>query len=380
MALKDIGSATDAEYMMLSQTPGEYSPKNYYDKELQQTIDRNWEVRPNRATVEYESSWGKNAYSEVEVVIQTVKSDTGTTISDDYRRLVFRDIRDSRFLIGTKFRFSPEYDLSADEADKDIWLTMNRNTVSLTSSAVVVRCNNTLGSMHKDSQGIATAHYEPGIFGLDMRYVNNEYSQTAVTNQSTTVVYVQSNEYTKEYFINERFVVGTKQIFRIKGIDDFYAHTTKNPQDVGIIKLYLEKAVSSEKDDFETRIAYQQVQDAEQTTTGTTGDLSIRFELPETMPTAITSEAVEFEAHLYKNGAQQALAVTPTISLENLPAGVDASVFATLAILGDNTFSIVRNDVYQLGNLILTVTVPAAEAASSADVVATVSFDVRTPE
>lgn len=378
MAVKDIGSATDAEYMMLSQTPGKYSSKNYYDKELQQTIDQNWDVRPNRATVEFESSWGQNVYSPVEVVIQTVKSDSGTSISDDYRRLVFRDIRDSRFLIGTKFKFSPEYDLESDESDKDTWLVMNRNTVSLTSSVVVVRCNNTLGSMHKDAQGLATAHYEPGIFGLDMRYVNNEYSQTAVTNQSTTVVYLQSNKYTKEYYINERFIVGTKQIFRIKGIDDFYAHTTNNPSDIGILKIYFEKVVSSEKDNFKTRIAYQQTPEPEQTTTGAEG-YSIVFTTPTTMPSALYSSPVAFEGYLYNGSQKMDVAITPSISLANLPSGVDASIYVTLDVTGDNTFTLTRHRAYQLGDLSLVVTVPASVSGASADVSTELKFVMRLP-
>jgi hypothetical protein len=107
----DISNTPVSDYVQLSQTPSNYQPKNYFIKELQDKVNEDWNYRPNRVDVEYESPWGSETYTPLEVVVQTVKSDTGTTLSDDYRRFVFRNIRNSSFNTGSKFRFSPEYDL-----------------------------------------------------------------------------------------------------------------------------------------------------------------------------------------------------------------------------------------------------------------------------
>jgi hypothetical protein len=378
----DISNTPVSDYVQLSQTPSNYNKNNYFIKELQDKVVEDWNYRPNRVDVEYEYPWGSGTYTPLEVVVQTVKSDTGSSISDDYRRFVFKNIRNASFNIGNKFRFSPEYDLGSAEDQKDVWLVMNRDTTSLTSSVVAVRCNNTLATLELNGQGLGVAHYEPAIFGLDMRYVNNQYNQTAVENQSNVTAYVQFNNVTKNYYINERFIlgIGVPDVFRIKGMSRFYAHSTFDSSDVGIIQLYFEHVDASARDDFTTRIAYQNVNVPQKVDVSTTGDYIIKFDQPSTIPSDLTSDALSFVATLYNGSTATAIAVVPSISLPNLPSGQTAADYAALTVTGDNSFTLARSDAYYGGALTLTVTVPASSSPTGEDISASVSFGMAAME
>ena len=81
----------DTTYL-LSQTPKNLVPDNYWLRELQEKVDADWRFRPNRVDVEEETAPGEEQYTPLEVVIQSVRDDKGTKVSDDWRRVVFKDI------------------------------------------------------------------------------------------------------------------------------------------------------------------------------------------------------------------------------------------------------------------------------------------------
>ena len=139
-----------------------------------------------------------------------MKSEKGTTISDDCRKLVFKKLDEKRFKIGSRFRFSPNYVMQALDCEKNTWLVTNMNNVKMTSSVVIERCNGILGSIYKDEQGISQFHYEPVIQGKDLSAVSLFYNQTAVSPQSQLLVTAQYNEFTKSYKINQRFIIGAR--------------------------------------------------------------------------------------------------------------------------------------------------------------------------
>ena len=117
-----VYNITDAPdlYDILSRTPKNYSKDNYFLKELQDKVNAEWAYRPNRVDVEFEQEWGSEKYSPMEVVVQSVKSDKGQDLSNDCRRVVFKDITESRFKRGSKFRFSKNYDLNEFEKNKNV--------------------------------------------------------------------------------------------------------------------------------------------------------------------------------------------------------------------------------------------------------------------
>ena len=184
-----------SSYSLISQTPPNMKKDNYYLYTLQQKVDADWDYRPNRVDVEQEKTIGQEDYYPLEVVIQSVRNDTGTKVSDDIRRLVFRDIKhDVR--LGTKFRFSYEFDLDLPPEKKDVWLSTNKDSASPTAQVVITRCNGTLGSIYTKPDGSTEYHYEPAIITTDLKTANLYYNNVIIIPQAQVIIIVQHNQYT----------------------------------------------------------------------------------------------------------------------------------------------------------------------------------------
>jgi len=415
----DVTRSVD-KYDILSQTPNNYNSQNYYLKELQDKVNAEWNYRPNRVTVEYEHIWGSQQYSPLEVVVQTVKSEKGTVISDDCKSLVFRDISEDRFKIGSKFRFAPNFNNRADQVlgvdikknvddideyedvymendgtlvedlipvkyrtnikYKNVWLVTNTNTAKMTSNVIIQRCNGTLGSTYKDSQGISHRHYEPVIQGQDVSSTALRYSETAVLPQSQLLIICQHNETTKNYFINQRFIIGYDKVYRITAINKFYSNSTYDPENVGLMRIYLELTEASPYDDFKKRIAYQKTPEVIIDTDDNLAALSIKFTKPDKIPTTLTEEPITFVPVLYDedtkkeyNGSKVELEYV----LENLPESIDPSIYINCQDNGDNTFTLSRKRIYLNGSLKLTFKVLATNSPSGEDISVTFTMLTR---
>lgn len=349
-----------SRYDILSQTPKNYSEDNYFLKELQEKVNAEWIYRPNRVDIGYEHTWGQQDWEPLEVVVQTIKTEKGKDISNDCRRLVFKNIFENRFVIGSKFTLRPyftedvEFRVQPDLEDvyvkdpskmtieyqkfllkqaenfHDVWLSTNTNRINFTSDMIVERCNGTLGSVYYDEQNVAHYHYEPVILGRELSSVNLFYNETAVAPQSQLLVIAQHNEYTKQYFTNQRFIVGYDKVYRIKATNKFYSNSTDNPQDIGLMLMYLEITESSPYDNFDVRIAYQQDSDIHIKPKTDNPKYNIKFTTPEEIPTILTSNPITFTATVIESDTGMEL---PNINvdilwqLENLPAGVDSTKY-----------------------------------------------------
>ena len=138
---------------LLSQTPPNYVPENYYMKELQQKIDADWPYRPNRFDIEKEFVMGSEEYKPIQVVLQSVKNDKGENVSSDWMRVVYRNIHQPIHM-GERFRFSQELNVDAPVEQRCIWLTMNHDNVNQTASQVIRRCNGTVIGLYTDENGV----------------------------------------------------------------------------------------------------------------------------------------------------------------------------------------------------------------------------------
>lgn len=358
----DISKLGEPRYTMISQTPKDRSQKNWFLKELQDKYDAEWRYAPNVVTIEYEKTWGKEDFDEIEVRDQKVHSDKNKTYSDDVKRLVFRDLWEKRFRIGSKFRFSERFDIESPEEERNLWLATNASYSSPGTSVVVTRCNGRLGSMFTDAQGVSKAHYEPVIFGGELKGVSVYDSQTAFSPESELTAVMQHNAYTAQYYINQRFVIGYDQTYRVKGLNKFYSQTTNNPHDPGLMILYLEITERSEKDNFDTGIAYNENHDVVmEPTEESSGDLSIEWKEPAEIPASLPPEPTRFEAVIKKGGKEIGGAIQFAYELENLPAGVDPERYVGFKVDG-NSFTIWRNRVYLNGNVRIKASIPASKS------------------
>lgn len=364
----DITNSVNS-YDILSQTPKNYSKDNYFLKELQDKVNAEWRYRPNRVDIEYENSWGVQTYTPIEVVIQSVRSEKGSAISNDCRRIVFKNILEDRFVIGSKFRFSEKYDLNTEDKNKNVWLATNTDNVKMTSSMIIERCNGTLGSVYVDNQGITQYHYEPVIQGKDLSAVNLFYNEVAVSPQSQLLVIAQHNEFTKKYYINQRFIVGYDKVYRIKAINKFYANSTNDPENVGLMRIYLELTESCIYDNFDTRIAYQNSPGVHLTTTKNSS-YSIKLSKPEYIPVNLTDNPITFTMVVVNERGQEFPEINISVDcvLENLPSGADQSNYFDYIDNGNNSFDLRRKRIYLNGNLQINCKVNKEESPSGEEI------------
>ena len=370
MARKVVDITNSANsYDILSQTPKNYSKDNYFLKELQDKVNAEWRYRPNRVDIEYENSWGVQTYTPIEVVIQSVRSEKGSAISNDCRRIVFKNILEDRFVIGSKFKFSEKYDLNTEDKNKNVWLATNTDNVKMTSSMIIERCNGTLGSVYVDNQGITKYHYEPVIQGKDLSAVNLFYNEVAVSPQSQLLVIAQHNEFTKKYYINQRFIVGYDKVYRIKAINKFYANSTNDPENVGLMRIYLELTESCIYDNFDTRIAYQNSPGVHLTTTKNSS-YSIKLSKPEYIPVNLTDNPITFTMVVVNERGQEFPEINISVDcvLENLPSGADQSNYFDYIDNGNNSFDLRRKRIYLNGNLQINCKVNKEESPSGEEI------------
>ena len=370
MARKVVDITNSANsYDILSQTPKNYSKDNYFLKELQDKVNAEWRYRPNRVDIEYENNWGVQTYTPIEVVIQSVRSEKGSAISNDCRRIVFKNILEDRFVIGSKFKFSEKYDLNTEDKNKNVWLATNTDNVKMTSSMIIERCNGTLGSVYVDNQGITKYHYEPVIQGKDLSAVNLFYNEVAVSPQSQLLVIAQHNEFTKKYYINQRFIVGYDKVYRIKAINKFYANSTNDPENVGLMRIYLELTESCIYDNFDTRIAYQNSPGVHLTTTKNSS-YSIKLSKPEYIPVNLTDNPITFTMVVVNERGQEFPEINISVDcvLENLPSGADQSNYFDYIDNGNNSFDLRRKRIYLNGNLQINCKVNKEESPSGEEI------------
>lgn len=392
----DIGKMPiNSAFGMLSQTPKNYDERNFYVRTLQQKVDAEWSYRPNLVDIEYEDGWNSGDYwktegypelewKPIEVVVQQVKSDKGTDISEDCRRFVFKNIREDRFRIGCKFRFAPNYDPFAEQKSKNVWLATNRDDVKLTSSVVAQRCNGALGSVYKDVQGVSHFHYEPALLGKDLSSTSLNYNEVAVSPQSGLTVICQHNKYTAEYKLNQRFIVGYDEVYRVKAINKFYSSSTNDPMDVGLMRIYMEITEKSHYDDFVNRIAYEEepkvkidVDDKHDR------EFRIEFAKPDYIPADLGSAEVEFQPVLkdsYGSVWEDAV-FTVECKLDNWPEAREFDQYDNpyfeLRIDDNGVFSLRRKKLYPNGDITVKCFVPAEGSPTGAEISSSFKMTMR---
>ena len=80
--------------------------------------------------------------------------------ADTYPKLWFMHREKvERIMIDSAMKSVVDYNGPLEE--KNIWIGVNRDSMSPTSQQVVVRCNGTLGSIYTDENGVNSYHYEP---------------------------------------------------------------------------------------------------------------------------------------------------------------------------------------------------------------------------
>ena len=414
MARKIVDITNSASlYDILSQTPKNFNKDNYFLKELQDKVDAEWRYRPNRVDIEYEVVSGQseskdeklqNSWEPIEVVIQTNRSQKGEAIADDNKNIVFKNILEDRFRIGSKFRFAPNFNLKAPDVTKDVWLGVNMDKTTMTANLIIQRCNGILGSTYVDEQGISHYHYEPVIQTRDITTTSFSYSEVSVSPQAHLVIIAQYNKFTSNYFINQRFIIGARtedvkqpghfidgQVYRITAIDKGYNLSTWNTEDVGLVKLYVELTEASTYDDWDNRIAYQNDQIVHLDTETNIKGYSMIFKTPSTIPTDLYAEELIFTPIIVSEDGtheytEYSNLITTTFELENWPSRRPVTDQSEYIDFTENrtadsySFSLSRKKLYLNGDLVVRCTIKAEDSPSGSEITTTFRMVVRKQE
>ena len=338
MAVYDSTLIKDTRYL-LSRTPKNLVTDNYFHKELQQKIDADWRFRPNRVDIEKETGIGTEEYEKKEVVLQSLKNDNGTSISEDWARIVYRDIREP-VRLGERMKFSYNFGLETEDINKSIWIVLNQNQYDRTQSQVVCRCNNTLGHVYTDEHGNDMVHYEPVIFLTDQNSGGFQFSQVTVYTKTELQVIAQHNKFTRQWFINQRFVIGYDQVYKVDKITKIGSRKTYDSQDVALVKMELTIDQISDLDNFDTRIAYNGVKDIP-VIPETDSGYELKLVGPTSYPEVLTE--FTFKPCVYLNGEATDETVTVTFALNGPHAEVaELSNFVGVEQLSDGSYTLTR--------------------------------------
>lgn len=406
MARKIVDVTDSASlYDILSQTPKNFSDKNYFLKELQDKVDAEWRYRPNRVDVEYESQRGtilgqKQEWQPLEVVIQTNKTQKGEAVADDNKNIVFKNIFEDRFKLGSKFRFAPNFSLKALDKQKNVWLGVNMDKTSMTANLIIQRCNGVLGSTYVDTQGVSHYHYEPVIQNKDLSSTNFSYSEVAVSPQARLTIIAQYNDFTSKYYINQRFIIGAReedennlghykggQVYRITAIDKDYSLSTWDPENVGLIKIYTELTESSVYDKWDELIAYQNTAEVHLETKPEAEGYSISFETPEKIPTELYADELVFTPILVNNNGEKQEEASSYIKteyfLENWPTNrskEDQANYINFIENSNGSFVLSRKKIYMNGDLVIVCSIPKEYSPTGVEIEASFKLVVRNQE
>lgn len=341
MAVYDTSKMRDTSHLF-SQTPPNFVKGNYYLDSLQMKVDADWPFRPNRKWIEEEKCAGTELYEPIEVVVQTVKNDKGEAVSDDWYRLVFKDCRRHN-KIGHRYRFSYEFDPTEPDCRKNVWIGLNQTSMSPTSSQVVCRCNGSIGSIYVDENGQISYHYEPVIQPSKLSSPMFDYSEVAIDPDGSMTLIAQCNKYTKQYYINQRFIIGTDRVYKVNNIIKSDSRTTFDPDDVGIMRIYLAYDQTGKLDNFETRIAYNGHEDEPNPETGDDMEYTFTIVEPGSIPEVIPSDGLVFEPAVYKNGLPAKADISCSASLDGYGADVvSVDNYCELTDNEDGTFTLKR--------------------------------------
>lgn len=372
MSIKKLGDLPAVtSFDLRTQTPGEYNPSNHYLEVLQKKINYDWNFRPNRATVGREDGKGTLDFKPIEVVLQTVKSDKGEIISDNWRRIVFKDVREE-CIIGERFKFGYEFTQDEKEEDKSIWIVANLSRTSMTSSVVAVRCNTTIGSVYKDERGVEQTHFEPIVLAHDSTSISLFYNSTIMVPQADLTFVCQHNKWTRNYYINQRFVIGYDQVYRIQGINKFDSIYTFRPEEAGIMTVSLERVEISEKDNFATRIAYNGDNNTVNIDESSQDDYQLKIVSPEVLPTFVKSTPITFVCKLFKNDEEQDINISVQGELAN--CNTPDSYFEIQKI-SNTEFTLKRLRFYGGGALTIKCFIPKEESPTQEEIY--ISFNIN---
>lgn len=212
-------------------------------RDLQQaSIDSLWDCTSAMYTIQQQSDFGSDVYTDIEVWIDYVVGlgSRGTTNGDDFRQLLFRDIN-YQVKRGLYYQFDDNY-----------WITyFSDEYSSLSKDAGVRRCNNVMRIVDPENGSIFSI---PCVIDYDMTSPSQQVSTYIITPNNHATVMVQGNVDTLRLFkLNTRYIFGGRP-FKLLAYQNALIDQSIAPTPTLLyLDLYLDEIHA--EDDIENQLA-----------------------------------------------------------------------------------------------------------------------------
>lgn len=216
-------------------------PAQKWRNDMQEAINQRFD---NASTywedVGEEQSFGSLYFKNIKARITTiVDAHTGQRNNDDYRKIIYPDCN-YKVTVGMRYKFND-----------NIWIIYSANNIRTdTASAYARRCNNTMN--FEDRYGYV--HQEPC-------YIDYKTTETQLTSgdnidvpSGRIEVRCQLNDWTKNVYINDRFIFGG-DVYKIRYVSKFDRQSTFDDESNKLLLFYADFDNKSSNDNFELNIA-----------------------------------------------------------------------------------------------------------------------------
>ena len=260
--IKDTTNHVDTTVLFKSKLTKNFSDDNYWIEGLQNKVSKAWDFATDVVDVSEEIDTynhsgyrqGKPIYKNIEVRITSAYDEKGNKLSDDYKNIIFKDIKHQR-LLGRKYLFNIDDFTSQDVKTKSTWLDFNFDTIKLGANSIIRRCNCQLGML---IDGKTKEWYEPAILDFNPQYTISYFNDAINVPKSETYAYVQFNEYTKSIKMSDRFILGSidfedktnNSVYKVKEVFRMGAKYTIDPNSIPMIVLALERDIINTEQDY----------------------------------------------------------------------------------------------------------------------------------
>lgn len=247
----DTTNYIDTSQHLKSKLNKNFLSDNYWIESYQNKINKSWQFATDVADIEESiETFDKHnvlnpifQYRQIEVRIMSVHDPKGLKLSDDFKKIVYQD-SNHPLRLGQKYKFDLRNFANPTEINKSVWLNVNFDKLIMGSSAILRRCNGTLGFLVDNK---TQEWYEPAIIENEFSYTNNDFNSVVKMAQDELYVTVQSNKYTNDINISDRFIIGaldfddiTKNTsYKVKAVHRIGTDSTFKTNEISLIKLVL---------------------------------------------------------------------------------------------------------------------------------------------
>jgi hypothetical protein len=215
-------------------------PQTRYRDDWNAFVNKSFTNASNVYTVGEETTSGTQFYEDVPVrITYVVNPSTGIKLSDDWKAFLFNVDHETN--MGARYLY-----------ENNVWLTVNTEKfASMSQNCIVRRCNNYLTM--KDKYG--NIHKEPCVIDPALKYGNIYYNNAVDIPQGTIKIWLQFNSYTKDININNRFIIGYNEVYKVKTVVNYLNNYTFDLQGSPLMELDMQLDSIQAGDDFTTGLA-----------------------------------------------------------------------------------------------------------------------------